>query len=146
MQLNLFEQADKIRKEYEFIGKALFLIKQKILVIGDLHLGFEFMLREGGSLLPQTQIKQTIDDLNEIFTYLKNRKIKLNKIVFLGDIKHFFAYKSQEKNIFLEVIKIIEKHISQENIILLKGNHEKIDIADRKFLTHYIYEDIIFIH
>ncbi|MFA5992956.1 MAG: metallophosphoesterase [Candidatus Pacearchaeota archaeon] len=145
MQLNLFEQADK-NKEYELIGKSLFLIKQKILVIGDLHLGFEFMLREGGSLLPQTQIKQTIDDLNEIFNYLKNRKVKINKIVFLGDIKHFFAYKSQEKNIFLDVMKVIEKHVSRENVILLKGNHEKIDIADRTFLTHYIYEDTIFIH
>jgi putative SbcD/Mre11-related phosphoesterase len=145
MQKLLFSRAGAC-EDYEFIGKALFLPKEKILAIGDLHLGYEFMLREAGALLPETQIKDTINELKEIFEILEKRKVKLNKLIFLGDVKHYFAYKKQEKNIFLEIVRIVEKYVPEKNIVFIKGNHEKMDIGEKKFVFYHIEKDIAFIH
>lgn len=145
MQKLLFTRAGAT-KDYEFVGKALFLPRERILAIGDLHLGYEFMLREAGALLPETQIKDTINELKEIFEMLERRKVKLNKLIFLGDIKHFFSYKKQEKNIFLEVLRVVEKYVPEKNIVFIMGNHEKLDIGDRKFVFCHIEKDIAFIH
>ncbi|MFA6022656.1 MAG: metallophosphoesterase [Candidatus Pacearchaeota archaeon] len=138
---------DKNTKDYEFIEKAVFFPKEKILAIGDMHLGYEIMLKENGSLLPQTQIEQTKEDLKKIFDILHERKIKLNKIVFLGDIKHFFSFHKYEKNVFLDIIFFLEKYISRENIILIKGNHEKMmALGGKEFVDYYIQGEIAFVH
>lgn len=134
-------------QDIEFIGKALFFPKQRILAIGDLHLGYEYMLRESGSMIPQIQMKQTFDELKEILEQISLRKIKLNKIIFLGDIKHYFGFNKGEKNIFLELLSIIENYAKKENIIIIKGNHEKLnEFADKNLHNYYIYENIAFIH
>ena len=46
--------------KYEFISKAVFLPEKEILVIGDLHLGFENMLKKSGILIPETQTNYLI--------------------------------------------------------------------------------------
>lgn len=136
-----------MEKNHEFIGKALYLKKQKILVIGDMHLGHEFTFRESGSQIPATQVDETKKNLQSIFKTLKKENLKITKVIFLGDIKHFFSYNRGEKNIILEVLLLVGKHISRENIIILKGNHEKMaEVADKKLLPYFIEEDIIFIH
>ena len=53
--------------EYEFISKTLFFPEKGILVIGDLHIGYEAMLRQSGILIPERQIKDLITDLKKIF-------------------------------------------------------------------------------
>ena len=45
--------------EYEFIGKATYFPKQKVLAIGDMHLGHEFTFRDTGSFIPATQLIET---------------------------------------------------------------------------------------
>ncbi len=133
--------------KYEFIGKCLFFPQKGILVIGDLHLGYEYMLRETGSLIPATQFKQTKDDLSNIFELIRKKGYKVKKVIFLGDIKHFFGYNKGEKNLFVELNALIGKYVSEKNIIALKGNHEKIaEIADKKLVNYYIEEDTAFIH
>ena len=52
--------------EYEFIGKGLYIKKQGILAIGDLHLGYESMLTGSGSYLKLDQFEQTKKELIEI--------------------------------------------------------------------------------
>jgi len=134
-------------QDYEFIEKALFLPEEKILVIGDMHLGYETMLREQGSFLPRTQIDQTKKDLKRILDILADRNIKLNKIIFLGDIKHYFSFQKFEKNIFLDIIFFLEDYINRDNIVLIKGNHEKMsNFGGKEFVDYYIHKDIAFIH
>ena len=58
-------------KEFEIIEKSLFWKKEKILIIGDLHLGFEEVLREQGWHIPKSQAKQTLGDLEKIFRQTK---------------------------------------------------------------------------
>ncbi len=146
-EINMTQKPLIPKKEYEFIGKALYLPKLNILAIGDLHLGYEFMLRESGSLIPPFQEKQTKQDLEEIFEILNKQKKQIKKVIFLGDIKHFFAYQKAEKNILVELLKLVEKYVDEENIILIKGNHEKIaQIANRNFVSYYIEDNMAFVH
>jgi len=45
-------------------------------------------------------MKMKDKDLEKIFNELKQRNLKLKKIVFIGDIKHAFTYEWKEKNYF----------------------------------------------
>lgn len=140
-------KSKNISQDFEFIGKALLFPKHGILAIGDLHLGYENMLRESGNIIPKTQINQTIEELEEIIKRIKSERETLKKIIFLGDVKHYFAYNKAEKNNFLKIILALEKYIKRENIIIIKGNHEKMaNIADKPLLDYYIYKNIAFIH
>ena len=142
LQKTLLKQQD-----YEFVDKAIYITKQKILAIGDLHLGYEHMLREMGSLIPALQEKQTKQDFEKVIIQLEKQKKEIKKIIFLGDIKHFFAYQKAEKSILLDLLFLAEKYVDRDNIILIKGNHEKIaQIADKKFINYYIADNIAFIH
>jgi hypothetical protein len=133
-------------KEYEFIGKTLFFPDYGILVIGDLHLGYEHSVRQSGILIPENQIKEVISDLEKTFTKIKLINKKLKKIIFLGDIKHSFGYEKEEKNYFREVIDYLKQNINEKNILLIKGNHDTINYSSGKMKNYYIYKDIAFLH
>lgn len=125
--------------KYQFIGKTVYFPKLKILAIGDLHLGYEYMFED----IIKTQSNQTYKDLNEIFS----KGLEIKKVILLGDIKHFFSYEKFEKNLIQELMLELSKHINQENIILIKGNHERIlRLNDRYLLPFYIESDVCFIH
>lgn len=142
MQSQLFNQP-----EFEFIGKAAYFPNQKILAVGDLHLGYEAMFRENGSLIPATQKTQTKKDLEFVFETLKKQKRSVENVIFLGDIKHFFSYEKLEKNWFLDILLLVGKYVKRENIIAVRGNHEKIaELADKQMNDFYIQGNIAFIH
>ncbi|MBI2629308.1 metallophosphoesterase [Candidatus Pacearchaeota archaeon] len=134
-------------QNFEFLNKAIFFPEQEILAIGDLHLGYEYMLREAGINLPFEQIKNTINDIIKIINSIRLSGKKVSKIVFLGDIKHYFAFHKGERNLFLDLMQEIEKYIKRENIIVIKGNHEKMEnLADKHFVDFYIQDGLAFIH
>ena len=86
-------------------------------------------------------------DIRLILNNLKKRKLKLKKIIFLGDVRHFFSYTKIEKNLFLELLNLLDKYIKRENIIIIRGNHETTDkIADKRLIDYYIKKNIAFIH
>ncbi|MBI2045044.1 metallophosphoesterase [Candidatus Pacearchaeota archaeon] len=134
-------------KDYIFISKSLFFPKQGILAIGDLHIGYEAMLRQSGVLVPSRQVKDIINEIREIFLEIKKRGYDLGKIVFLGDIKHAFGFEKAEKNEFQEVIEFLGNYLPQENIILIKGNHDTIDYTFEGLMKpYYIDNGILFLH
>tara|TARA_Y100000034_G_scaffold119983_1_gene162325 strand:- start:1101 stop:1820 length:720 start_codon:yes stop_codon:yes gene_type:complete len=133
--------------KYEFINKAIYFPEEKVLAIGDMHLGHEFTFRESGSQIPATQINETKEGLEKIFKQLKKQNKPIDKVIFLGDIKHFFSYEQGEKNVILEILLLVGNHVKRENIILIKGNHERMaEIADKKLVEHYSQNKIAFIH
>ena len=134
-------------KEFELINKAVYFPKIKVLAIGDLHLGHEFTFRESGSLMPETQMKMTRRDIDFIFKKLKREKKVVEKVVFLGDIKHFFSYEKGEKNRFLEIMLIVGNYVPRKDVIVIKGNHEKLmKIADKSLVDFHIEGDVAFVH
>ena len=132
--------------EYIFIDKAAFFPKQEILAIGDLHLGFEHMIRQTAVGLPESQTEETIENLKKIFSEIKTRGYKLKKIVFLGDIKHYFSFQYREKQHFNQILDFLRQRFEDKDIILIKGNHDKMDYSGKKMKNYYINSGICFTH
>ncbi len=129
----------KILSNAEIIDLSLFFPKEKILVITDLHLGYEEALIKQGTFLPRFNLKDSINKLKKIFAKTK----KLNKIIILGDLKHEFGFISEQE--WREVIQMLSfLSENSKEIILLKGNHDNIlgPIAKWKNLT---LEDFFFL-
>jgi len=132
---------------YKFIGKCLYFPEKKIVAIGDLHMGYEEMMHDTGVLFPVEQLKETISEFDKIFKFIKKKygNDGIDKIILLGDLKHNFPYKKKEKFDILGLFEFFRKHVSNENIIVVKGNHDKIDIG-KDFVNYYVDGDIVFVH
>jgi len=133
-------------REFEFIGKSVFLRKEKILAIADLHLGFEQALAESGVLLPRGEYKEIINELKIIL----EQTGKLKEIIILGDLKHEFGTISGQE--WKEVTGLLDFLAENcEKIVLVKGNHDTIlePIANKNGLEvkdFYIKGSDCFIH
>lgn len=131
--------------DYKFIDKSVWLEKEKILVIADLHLGYEESLEN--IALPRTQFKKIKEDLGKIFEIVGKAK----KIIILGDLKHNFSGNINQE--WREVSKLLE-YLKEncEEIILVKGNHDNYlmnvvkNIDKVKLVDFYIESDKAFIH
>lgn len=134
-----------MNKKYVFIGKTLFFPKEKILVIGDLHLGFEKMLRNQGLDFPVKQFEGIKEELENTFKYIKAKYGKIEEIVLLGDIKHHYSFELEEQKEVNRFLTFLKKYIDENKIVFIRGNHEKND-KNGKYLDYYIFKDIAFIH
>lgn len=131
--------------EYEFVNETLFFPDLGILVIGDLHIGYEHMLQQSGVLIPERQVSDIIEDLKKIIEKLKSKNKEVKKIIFIGDIKHFFNYEWKEKFNLNKIIDFLKKYISEKNIIFIKGNHDTMDMG-LDFKEYHIEGDVFFTH
>lgn len=132
-----------VKKGYEFIGKSVYFPKQGIVAIGDLHLGYENMLQAGGLQFPIKQVEQTLEDLRQVLEVVKGR---VKKIIFLGDIKHNFGFKKEEKYGLYEVLDLCRDYVSDKDIILIRGNHDKVDLTGAKYHDYWVGGGVGFIH
>jgi uncharacterized protein len=135
----------KTKSHFKLIGKTIFFPKQGILAIGDLHLGYEQMLRNQGIMIEVDQLEETKKEIAPIIKRVKTLHT-LKKIILLGDIKHHFAFEQQE---FFEVwnfLKFLEKEIGKENIILIKGNHDTYTLKNYELKDFYIEDGLGFTH
>jgi putative SbcD/Mre11-related phosphoesterase len=132
--------------DYKLISKAIFFPKQGILAFGDLHLGYEHMMREEGFSFPFSQLENSEQELIKIFNELKKEKLEIKKIIILGDLKHYFPFKREEKFEVRDFLEFLAEHFPNKEIILIKGNHEKIELDKRKYEEFYIEDNIAFIH
>lgn len=132
--------------DYIFINKSIFFPENGILAIGDLHLGYEHMLQQYGINLPETQIKDIITNLKDIFYAIKNKGYEIKKIIFLGDIKHFFGYEHEERKSFDDVLEFLKTYFDEKDIVLIKGNHDAVQYSGKKMKDYCISDGIAFLH
>jgi putative SbcD/Mre11-related phosphoesterase len=129
----------EILKNIEIIDLALYLKKQKVLIISDPHIGYEESLNKQGILIPRTAFKDFIIRLEKIIKIIPRPK----QIIINGDIKHEFGKISETE--WRNTIKFID-FLSRytESIVLIKGNHDKIlnPIAEKRNITIKEYEKI----
>lgn len=146
------------KPEIKFLNDCL-LIDNEILVVGDMHIGYEEYIADGNAL-PMVQYKEIIEKLDDLFKYLKKEKTEIKQIILLGDLKHEFGDISKsEWRETLQLLDYLEgKILTSKNdknrknkIILIKGNHDNIigpiikkkNISLKKF---YKTKRICFIH
>lgn len=122
--------------------KSIFFPDEKILAIGDIHLGFDSDIKEFGISFSESQFKELQEELEKLFQELKPKKI-----IVVGDLTHSFSYKYSEKNYFREFLAFLKRNFEEKNIILIKGNHDTIDYSfENKMKDHYLNKKIFFIH
>lgn len=130
----------------KYIGKSL-VIEDKIVVIGDLHLGYDGSLRKSGYSIHSNLYNDVITDMEKIISQLNK---EVDTIVLLGDLKHEFgSILREEWTEVMNFIDFLKKRF--DNIIVIKGNHDVIiePILEKKGITvekFYIYKDICFMH
>jgi uncharacterized protein len=141
-QLKLIPQ-NRVR----FLKNAI-LIDEKILVISDVHIGYEEYIASSGLLRLQMKDIYEIMDCN--FRQLEKGKVVLENIVILGDLKHEFGEISESE--WRDTLKFLD-YLSKkcDEVILIKGNHDNIigPIASKrkvKLVDFWKYEDICFFH
>jgi putative SbcD/Mre11-related phosphoesterase len=139
----------KIRRgenKYMFIGKSVFFPEERILAFGDLHLGYEKMLKRGVADIFLNQLEETKNDLNKIFKRIKEEGYNVNVVVILGDIKHSFGYDKTEEDYIHELVVHLQNYVRNEKIIFIRGNHDRIDLANKTFRKFYVNKNILFTH
>jgi uncharacterized protein len=139
----------------EYVGKCLLIREndERILVVGDLHLGYEGSLRSGGVMVPIDLYKQVMHDFEGIFDKIGEEKIdnvklnvgniseretgydnkfegenkenKLDKIILLGDLKHEFGTIMREEWDYIGKTLVYLKKKCNE-LIVIEGNHDRI--------------------
>lgn len=109
----------EISKGIEIVDLGLFIRKEKVLVISDLHIGYEEELNKKGILMPRFAFKDLVDRLDSIL-----KKTRPKVIVIDGDLKHEFGRISEQE--WRETLKVIDMLSKFGRIILVKGNHDSI--------------------
>ena len=128
----------EILPDIEIVDLALRV--KNYLIIGDLHLGYEEAMNKQGVLIPRFQFKDTCERINKIVKKLDG---KVNNIILNGDIKHEFGriLETEWRDVRNLVTFLRTKF---ENIILIKGNHDKLTeiIAEKENLEVYDHYQI----
>lgn len=109
----------EILENIEICGLTLFIRDKKILVIGDLHLGFEESLNKQGVMMPRFLFDDVMRILNKVIL-----KTKPKKIVIVGDIKHEFGSISEQE--WRHVLQLIDFLREKAELVVIKGNHDVI--------------------
>jgi putative SbcD/Mre11-related phosphoesterase len=118
-------QENTLAPGIEATGLALWISKEKALVISDLHLGYEEMLNKQGVLMPRINFFEIKEKLEKIFLEINAMHEKIEKIIINGDLKHEFGEISQQEwKETLDMLEFLEKNCGK--IILVQGNHDKI--------------------
>ncbi|MEI6731728.1 MAG: metallophosphoesterase [archaeon] len=117
-------------KDLRFIGKCLLVVEEgkKILVIGDLHVGYEEAMNNTGVFVSRKMYEEMIEELERVF----DSAGKVDRIVLLGDVKHGFARgTSQEWDELIKLFKFLKEECN--DIVILQGNHDNylMNIANR---------------
>jgi uncharacterized protein len=111
----------------EIIDSGLFIKEKKILIVGDMHIGYEECLRENGFLVPKFNFGEMKKRAGKIIDLIDVKKIIIN-----GDLKHEFGkINKDEWSKIKDMIDFIRK---KGKVILIKGNHDVLldKIAKKK--------------
>jgi len=109
--------------EIKYIGKCLLVNEEgkRILVVGDLHLGWEESLNMSGVFVSREMFKEVMEYFDLVFKKIGN----VDEVVLLGDVKHVFGkIISQEWKDVLGLFDYLEKKCGK--IVIVKGNHDVI--------------------
>lgn len=134
-----------------YIGKCLLIDEsgERVLVLGDLHLGYEGSMRRSGVMIPVKLYEKCVKDFEEIISSLIVGG-KVDKIICLGDLKHEFGYILDEEWREIEkFLKILQGKCKE--LIVIEGNHDKILFPILQKLNivgndYYSWKEFIFLH
>lgn len=111
------------KEPWRFLGKSMLIETdgKRLLVLSDLHLGYDESLRRSGIHVPSNVFFHTMNDLKALLA----RVGIIDSIILLGDIKHAFGViLRDERDELKDVIDLFYKYTKE--IILIRGNHDAV--------------------
>mgnify|MGYP000589585213 CR=1 FL=1 len=117
----------------------------KLVVIADLHIGYESELAKEGIYLPKSQIHRLKDRVLKL-----RRNVPYDRLLINGDLKHSFSRLSKQER--AEVSEFLELVLGLfKEVILVRGNHDNyLPIIARRhgieLLNEYSENGVLFIH
>lgn len=128
-----------IHEDIEIRDLGLYLIKEKILIISDIHVGYEDALNKQGVLIPHVFFK-------EFLSRLGNMLENVDTVVINGDFKHQFGgISAAEWKGARELLDVLKGR----KVIIIKGNHDPILgplVRELELLPFYKVGDILIAH
>lgn len=120
--------------------RVIYIQKQQLLLIADIHLGKITHFRKAGIGLPQAAINKDYRELNDII-----EKYNPDKIILMGDLFHSGYNSAWEK--FRDFLKVYQ----QKEFVLVKGNHDILapnnyDISNFTVVDDYYIDQLIITH
>ena len=76
----------ELYKGIEIRDLSVYLRKENILILSDLHIGYEESLNKGGFLIPRIQFKEMYERAKKMLC-----NDRFSSIVITGDLKHEFG-------------------------------------------------------
>ncbi|MEW6063040.1 MAG: metallophosphoesterase [Nanoarchaeota archaeon] len=107
----------KILPNIEIVDLALYIEKEQILVMSDLHIGYEEALNKQGIFIPRFHFKDILEKIKNII-----KKVDVKRVVFTGDLKHEFGTISGQE--WKDILSLFD-FLKDKEIIIIKGNHDK---------------------
>ena len=100
----------EITHSLKIIDLALYHSEKNILIIGDIHIGYEESLNKQGVLMPRLQFSEIIKRLEPILKKIK----KLKTIIINGDLKHEFSSISAQE--WRQTLKLLDYLLKKSKI------------------------------
>jgi len=96
--------------------RALWIPGERVLAVGDLHLGYESSHRANGAPLPAMQQRHVLDTLLGLCDRFSPETVVLN-----GDVKHAFRHLLPQSR---DVAAVCEALQARAALIVVEGNHD----------------------
>jgi len=96
---------------------CLYIPMQNSVIIADLHLGYEGVLRMEGVAMPKYQEKVIMARLDNII-----KKYEPEKVIVNGDFKHNFGRNLEQE--WQEVSNVLKFLCRKRDVVLIRGNHD----------------------
>lgn len=133
-----------IEEESDRGGKEGKKKKERVLVIGDIHLGA--IGEVGGVNLEVERYNEMIKELDSVFEKVG----KMDKIILLGDLKDDFSrLKQEERYGLVNLFDYLEEKCKE--IVVIRGNHDNYLLGILKYrrieiCDYYIWKKYCFLH
>ncbi len=95
----------------------LLIEKSKVMVIADLHMGYEGVMQNQGIFFPRYQKRIILQRLDKIIKQQKPKEIIIN-----GDLKHEFGKNLRQE--WKEIEEILQFLTSKVEVSVVRGNHD----------------------
>jgi len=113
--------------------KAVYFVKEKILLASDLHIGKTGHFRDAGIPVPSELAFADLETLDKIFS-----ELEVERFIILGDLFH------AKLNIDWRILAGWRERYDLLQIQLVKGNHDILKESVYKELNVEVYDAIIF--
>ena len=118
---------------------GLYIVKEKTLIISDIHIGWEEALNKQGIMIPRVQFWDLIKRVTKMLD-------DVDTVVINGDLKHEFGTISQtEWRHTREFLDLFGKR----KVVLIQGNHDTIlkpIVKDMELKQFYKIGDVLICH